>query len=132
MYAKLEPFVSSLPQSGQLKDGTWVSNYHLLPDAVLKAEGWLEASEVWTPCAENQVPAFDKAEVIDGKIRISYKAVDVPPDPLTVAQAELDRYKAAVAKVTSINTSTALKADLVAAINGLKMEPVKTELIVSK
>jgi hypothetical protein len=127
MYAKLTPLQTSLPTSGQLSDRTWVSNYHLLPDAVLKAEGWLEAEEVWTPCSENQVPAFDKAEVIDGKILIRYKAMDVPPDPLQVVKAELDSLKAAVAVVTKINLVTAVKADLVAAINGLKMEPVKTE-----
>ena len=41
-----------------------------------------------------------------------------PPDPmdaeveLPIVKAELDRYKQAVAEVTAINTSTALKADL--------------------
>ena len=128
MYAKLNPLQTSLPTSGQLADGTWVSNYHLLPDAVLKAEGWKEASEVWTPCAENQVPAFDKAELLkDGTICISYKAVDVPPDPLAVVTAERDALLAEKESFIKAYSPTMLKTDMVNLFDNYigKAEPIE-------
>ena len=37
---------SNLPKKGTLSDGSTVSNYHLLDDQVLKAEGWLPVEEI--------------------------------------------------------------------------------------
>ena len=64
-----------------------------------------------------------------------------PPDPmdaeaeLPLVKAELDRYKQAVAEVTAINTSAALKTTLVDAVNRLKVavavqiaEPIVKEI----
>jgi len=44
MYAKVvngQVTQAHLPTSGILQDGRTVSNYHLLPESVLLAEGWL-------------------------------------------------------------------------------------------
>jgi len=46
MYARLNPTELVLPPSAQLRDGTWVSNYDLLPDDVLRAEGWKPLREI--------------------------------------------------------------------------------------
>lgn len=54
MYVKIENgnvTEVTLPQSGVLKDGRTVSGYNLLPDAVLKAEGWLSL--------EQTIPSYD-------------------------------------------------------------------------
>ena len=129
MYAKLNPLALNLPTSGQLQDGTWVSNYHLLPDAVLKAEGWKEAEEVWTPCTENQAPAFDKAEVLkDGTICISYKAVDVPPDPLVSVTAERDALLVEKAAFVKAYSPTMLKTDMVSLFENYVKEPIVKEM----
>ena len=44
-----------------------------------------------------------------------------PADELPLVKAELDRYKQAVAEVTALNTSAALKTTLVDAVNRLKV-----------
>ena len=133
MYAKLNPLQIGLPQNAQKKDGTWVSNYHLLPADILTKEGWLTAEEVKPVCTETQTLVLDMAVQMKGRIVLTYKAVDIPPDPLQVAQAELDKYKQAVAEVVSINTATALKTTLVDAVNRLKTAvEVKTEPIVKE
>ena len=49
MYAKVvngQVTRAHLPTSGILQDGRTVSNYHLLPDETLLAEGWLPCEEV--------------------------------------------------------------------------------------
>ena len=54
MYAKVESNIVTqayLPTSGTLSDGRSVSNYNLLPESVLLAEGWL-------PLIENK-PEYD-------------------------------------------------------------------------
>ena len=54
MYAKVvNGQVVYVPTSGVLQDGRTVSNYHLLPDETLLAEGWL-------PCEEIK-PTYDEA-----------------------------------------------------------------------
>ena len=106
MYARLNPLITQLPTSGQLKSGVWVSNYHLLPDAVLKAEGWLTAEEVKPVITEKQMLVFDTAVQNKDRIIITYKAVDIPIDPIL---AELEDTKTALAKlgVTKVTTWTA-------------------------
>lgn len=106
MYARLNPLITQLPQSGQLKDGRWVSNYHLLPDAVLKAEGWLTAEEVKPVITEKQMLVFDTAVQMKDRIVLTYKVVDNPPDPIL---AELEDTKTALTKLglTKVTTWTA-------------------------
>jgi hypothetical protein len=96
----------------------------------LKAEGWKEASEVWTPCAENQVPAFDKAELLqDGTILVSYKAVDIPPDQLAVVTAERDALLIEKESFIKAYSPTMLKTDMVSLFeNYVKVD--KTEPII--
>ena len=76
-----------------------------------------------------------KADKPENWIEQAEKPPD-PPDPmdaeveLPIVKAELDRYKQAVAEVTAINTSTALKADLAGAVNRLKVavaEPIEVK-----
>ena len=90
MYAKLEPLTIGLPVSGRLKTGEWVSNYHLLPDKVLLDEGWKPCDEVKPECGENQVLELDNAVEIDGRILLTYKAMDVPPDEIDLMLDELE------------------------------------------
>lgn len=66
-----------------------------------KPENWTEQSEKPSPPPRILPPRE--------------AAIELPK-----VQAELDRYKAAVAEVTAINTATALKADLVSALSRLK------------
>ena len=115
-YAKLDQL--TLPASAQLSDGRWVSNYTLLPDTVLKAEGWLPLEEVKPLLADGQYHAIDSVVQLKDRIVATYIAKTPAPDPV---QAELDRYKTAVAEVTAINTSAALKTTLADAVERLKV-----------
>ena len=127
MYAKL-PY-QTLPQSAQLSDGRWVSNYDKLPDIILRAEGWLPLEEVKPLLADGQYHELSGVVQLKDRIVATYKAVTPPIDPI---QAELDRYKQAVAEVTALNTSTALKTTLVDAVNRLKVavaEPIVKEIV---
>lgn len=54
MYVKIENgnvIQAGLPESGALQDGRMVSGYNLLPDDVLKAEGWLPLEQI--------IPVYD-------------------------------------------------------------------------
>ena len=99
MYAKLMPLTIGLPQSAQLADGTWVSNYNKLPESILLKEGWLPADEIKPVCTETQTLELDKAVLVKGRIAIQYRAVEVPPDELTDAKAALT--KLGVTKLTT-------------------------------
>ena len=127
-YAKIDQL--TLPTSAQLSDGRWVSNYDKLPVDTLLKEGWLPLTEVRPLLSVGRYHELDSV-VSDGRaVTATYKAVAPPPDPV---QAELDRYKLAVAEVTAINTATALKTTLVDAVNRLKTAvEVKTEPIVKE
>lgn len=76
MYAKL-PF-QTLPSSGQLANGLWVSNYNLLPDDMLLAEGWLPLEEVRPVLTDGQYYQLDSAIEENGKIVATYIAIDIP------------------------------------------------------
>lgn len=82
IYAKVEDgqvIQVGLLSTGILKDGRTVSNYHLLPQNILIAEGWL-------PCEEIK-PGYDKAtqhividtkEVQEDKVILTYKVIEIP------------------------------------------------------
>lgn len=130
IFAKIDQL--SLPSTGQLADGRWVSNYDKLPEATLRAEGWLPLEEVKPLLADGQYHELSGVVQLKGRIVATYIAKTPAPDPV---QAELDRYKLAVAEVTAINTATALKADLAGAVNRLKaavevkVEPIIKEIV---
>jgi len=75
-----------LPKSGYLKDGTSVSGYHLLSQAILKAEGWLPL--------EDNPPEFDVEieyliadgyEILITKVKKKYRIELIPdevPNPI--------------------------------------------------
>lgn len=66
-----------LPTTGTLQDGRTVSNYNLLPEDVLFAEGWLPCEEVKpTYDGATQYLVVDSAVEQDGKVIVTYKAVD--------------------------------------------------------
>jgi hypothetical protein len=132
MYAKIEPLIIGLPTSGQLADGRWVSNYHLLPEDVLLKEGWLPADEAKPIIAENQTLELDTVVQDKGQIVIAYKAAIMPISQLAAAEAELDKYKAAVADIAKINLTTALKTEIVAAISKLITAVKPVAVVVTK
>ena len=80
MYAKVvngQVTQAHLPTSGILQDGRTVSNYHLLPDETLLAEGWLPCEEVKPEYDEaTQYLVIDTAVVQGDKAIVTYKAVD--------------------------------------------------------
>lgn len=80
MYAKVvngKVTQAHLPTSGILQDGRTVSNYHLLPESVLLAEGWLPCEEVKPEYDEaTQYLVIDTEVVQDDKVIVTYKAVD--------------------------------------------------------
>ena len=80
MYAKVvngQVTRACLPTSGILQDGRTVSNYHLLPDETLLAEGWLPCEEVKPEYDEaTQYLVIDTAVVQGDKVIVTYKAVD--------------------------------------------------------
>lgn len=82
MYARVENGQVTqigLPTTGTLKDGRTVSNYNLLPQKVLKAEGWLPCEEVkpeYNP--ETQYLVIDIKEIVKGKVIVTYKVVEMP------------------------------------------------------
>lgn len=90
MIAKLSPLTLSLPSTGQLANGTWVSNYHLLPPDILASEGWLPCDKIEPPCTDTQTLELDSAVEVDGRIVLTYRAVDLPPDDIDMMLGELE------------------------------------------
>lgn len=81
MYAKVESEQVTqigLPTTGTLKDGRTVSNYHLLPKKILKAEGWLPCEEIKPEFTEEQYLVIDTKETVKDKVIVTYKAVEIP------------------------------------------------------
>lgn len=80
MYAKVENGqLVFVPTSGILQDGRTVSNYHLLPNETLLAEGWLPCEEIKPTYDEaTQYLVVDTTEIQDDKVVVTYKAVEMP------------------------------------------------------
>lgn len=90
-YAKLNPFIYDLPQSAQLADGTWVSNYHLLPEETLRQEGWLPVvDEQPTYNPETHYLQFIDAVEQNGSIVMNYEVIEFPPDEIDLLLEELE------------------------------------------
>ena len=90
-YAKINPLMIGLPKIATMIDGTWVSNYHLLPVDVLAAEGWLPLEEVYPEYnPETHYIELDTVVETDGKIVVSYKTIPLPPDEIDLLLDELE------------------------------------------
>jgi hypothetical protein len=69
----------SLPKTGTLKNGSTVSGYHLLPEEVLKQEGWLPLEDIQPEYDENtQYLTSDGYEILEDKIVKKYKVENIP------------------------------------------------------
>jgi hypothetical protein len=81
---------TSLPTSGALSDGRSVSNYNLLPESVLLAEGWLplELNEPEYNPTTQLLQFVDYTIEIDRAIA-NYEAV-ILPEPEPTAQENKD------------------------------------------
>lgn len=79
MYGRItEKTELSLPSSAKLNDGTWVSNYNLLPESALLVEGWKPITEVKpTYNKAKQYLEVDTAVDNGDTITVTYKVVDV-------------------------------------------------------
>lgn len=69
----------SLPKVGTLSDGSTVSGYHLLPEEVLKQEGWLPLEDIQPEYDENtQYLTSDGYEILEDKIVKKHKVENIP------------------------------------------------------
>lgn len=67
-----------LPSTAQLNDGRWVSNYHLLTEDILIAEGWKPVEEVKPPYnPETQYLEIDMVVDEGERVVVTYRAVDI-------------------------------------------------------
>lgn len=82
------PTVGTITLDGEERS---VSNYHLLPDAVLKAEGWLPVEDPglpdFDPVAQEAVD--DGYEVLKTKVKLKYRVQERPVNPQADRIAEL-------------------------------------------
>lgn len=77
-YAKMNQL--TLPSTGQLSDGRWVSNYNLLPDDILRAEGWKELVEV-KPSFDDTTHYLVQDSVVETDVvTVTYRAELIPED----------------------------------------------------
>lgn len=91
MYARITDKTELyLPSSGTLSDGRTVSNYNLLPNDVLLAEGWKPLEEVKPVFDEaTQILQFNSAIDNGASIVATYIAVDKPADVYDYILGEL-------------------------------------------
>lgn len=102
MLVKLENgMIKQIPRNAQLSTGVWVSNYNLLPEETLRAEGWKELEEVKPELGENQHYEQGMIEEQDTKIVVTYVAVDNPEEQPTVSelQAEIETLTGIIAEM---------------------------------
>ena len=129
MYAKINPF-RRLPSSEKLSNGQWVSNYHLLPDDILRAEGWLplvENKPEYNP--ETQYLEQESVVLRKGKVVVNYKAVEMPVyENLELVLIERDTLKAEKKAFIESYSPTMSKAALEELIGGYtkkRAEPIE-------
>ena len=91
----------SLPKTGTLKDGRTVSGYYLLPEEVLKQEGWLPLEDIVPEYdIDTQYLVTDEYEILEDKVIKKYKIENMPeptepePDKIEILEnkiVELER-----------------------------------------
>ena len=73
-----------LPRHGALTDGCTVTNYHLLPAALLHTEGWRPLIDDGPPDYEPQTQQAVRTGHVyddtDDVVRATWDIVDLPPD----------------------------------------------------
>jgi hypothetical protein len=92
----------ALPRTGVLSDGRSVSGYHLLPEAILQAEGWLPVEEVkpkYDP--KTQQLSGPAEQILKDKIVLTWQ-VEPLPTPEPAEQSETDKLRAEVDAVKAI------------------------------
>lgn len=68
-----------LPKTGKLKDGRTVSGYNLLPEEVLRDEGWLPVEDNPPEVdPETQVIVVEGYEILPDKVVKQYRVIDKP------------------------------------------------------
>jgi hypothetical protein len=71
-----EVIQTTLPSTGYLSNGESVSGYNLLPESVLKAEGWLPLEENRPEYnAENETLELDNYTIEADKVTANYKVI---------------------------------------------------------
>lgn len=86
MYAKVEngQVTVGIPDSGT-RNGSTVSGYNLLPEPVLRQEGWLPYREQKPPYdGETQMLEFVEHQITEEEIIAIYEVVAKPEEPLTI------------------------------------------------
>ncbi|OZV12335.1 hypothetical protein CIW83_09570 [Tissierella sp. P1] len=92
-----------LPTTGELKDGSSVSGYHLQDIEILLAEGWLPLEDVIPEHdVENQYILDDGYEILEDKVIKKYKIEDkIIPEP-EIIDEYVDDEKVAMAEALLI------------------------------
>jgi len=82
-----------LPETGYLRDGRSVSNYHCLPEANLMAEGWLPENIIEPAFdTKTQCLVFDKYEIGADNVSVVYR-VEAMPAPVIPETSETEELK---------------------------------------
>lgn len=86
----------ALPKTGTLKDGSTVSDYHLLDEETLREEGWLSLEDIQPEYdVETQYIVNDGYEILEDKVIKKYRIEEIPereePRDLEVEIEELSQ-----------------------------------------
>jgi len=91
-----------LPKTGQLSDGRWVSNYHLLPEETLLAEGWLPLIDnIPAYNSETHRPVRTGFDIYPDRVEAVYTLEEILPPQITEEELQ-DR---AVKKIIKKNVN---------------------------
>lgn len=82
-----------LPQSGYLRDGSFVGMYHLLPPETLKAEGWLPLVAEMPEHAESEMAQFIGYDITENTVTAQYEVVE-KPEPIPAPPTTEERVEA--------------------------------------
>ncbi|OZV10808.1 hypothetical protein CIW83_18495 [Tissierella sp. P1] len=102
----------SLPKTGQLKDGSTVSGYDILPLEILLDEGWLPLEDIKpTYDKETQYLLDDGYEILTDKVIKKYKVEDIvietiPQEPSETEKLRLEQAQANVEMIELLMSMT--------------------------
>jgi len=86
MYVKIknnEVIERGLPKTGRLSDGSWVSNYHLLPEETLLAEGWLPLVDEPPETDEKHRAVITGYDIYTDRVEAVYEIKEIIPMPVS-------------------------------------------------